>query len=303
MPKVSLIIPTYNREEILCNTIKYALNQQCQNYEILVIDQTVKHTNETYRYLNKISPHVRVIKHYPPSSPGARNRGIREAKGEIVILIDDDVIIEKDFIAQHLKYYGNPKVVGVTGRVDQESRFITRIPSFLKSDFIQWISTQKFMDMSEREAYRAAGGNFSFRKKTAMQVGLYDENFIGTYWGEEYDFSLRLRGSGHKIIYNPKAIIYHLNEPKGGVGDRKRFDINTIYSKSHNLSYMIEKNRLNRAFYLYLIWYIYKQDLIKKDYLSLKGFLFLPRGHLYFIKGLLAGFKKGKKRVIRARNA
>ena len=116
-PQVSLIIPTYNRERVLCDTIRYALKQDFGNYEILVIDQTEKHSPETCLFLQSLPEKVRIIHFFPASLPGARNRGVLEARGEIVLMIDDDVIIKEDFINQHLRYYQNPEVVCVTGRM------------------------------------------------------------------------------------------------------------------------------------------------------------------------------------------
>ena len=297
MPNVTLIIPTYNREKVLCDTISYALNQDYDDYEIIVIDQTLKHSNATNVFLKKLPFNVRIINHYPPSLPGARNRGIKEAFGEILIMIDDDVIINNDFIAQHVKCYKNNSIAASTGRINQDTLFITKIPAFLKIDFLKWISSSNFQSKKEKEAYRIAGGNFSVKKTYAEKIGLFDENFIGTSWGEEYDFSLRLKKLKLQIIYNPKAMIFHLNEKMGGCGSRTRYDIFSIYSRSNNLAYLVEKNRLNRLYYIYLIIYIYKQTLIKKDYFSFKGLLFLIKGHIYFIKGFIDGFRKGKKMI------
>ncbi len=298
MPKVTVIIPTYNREEVLCNTIKYLLHQDFTEYEILVIDQTKNHTPETTRFLENVPSNVRIINHQPPSLTAARNRGIREARGEIIIMVDDDVILKKDFISQHLKYYGDPNIVGVTGKVELETHFKSKLPSFLKSEFLEWISHDKFQGMAETDAYRMAGGNSSFRKVWAFKAGLFDENFTGTAWGEDYDFSLRLKKGDHKIIYSPDPYVFHLYISNGGCGSRHLFDTYTIYSKAHNLSYLIEKHRLNRFIYLYLLLNIYIQLLIKKDYLSLKRLHFFIKGNYYFIRGFLAGFKKGREKSL-----
>jgi GT2 family glycosyltransferase len=294
-PEVSLIIPTYNREQVLCNTIRYALKQDFGNYEILVIDQTEKHSPETSLFLESLPAKVRIINFFPASLPGARNRGILEARGEIVLMIDDDVIINKDFINQHARYYRHPDVAGVTGRIFVKSEKITKTPFFIRNEFIQWIGTQNFTGVKTGYAYRVIGCNFSFRKDCAAQINLFDTNFIGTAWGEEYDFSLRLRKKGHKIIYNPEASMYHLNVSDGGCENRARFNRNSIYSRAHNLTYLVEKNRLNRLLYLYLVWYVYKRSFFKKNYVSFSGFLFIAKAQICFFRGLIDGYIKGKQ--------
>ncbi|MEA3359708.1 MAG: hypothetical protein U9R17_09935, partial [Thermodesulfobacteriota bacterium] len=85
----------------------------------------------------------------------------------------------------------------------------------------------------ERDAYKMVGCNFSFRKAWALKTGLFDSNFIGTAWGEDYNFSLSLKNGGRKIIYSPDATVFHLTIRDGGCGSRNRFDLYTIYSKSH----------------------------------------------------------------------
>ena len=142
MPTVSLIIPTFNREKVLCDSINCALNQDYSDYEIIVVDQTASHDLETQRFLNQLPTSVRIIKHHPPSLTGARNCGIQEAMGEIMVMIDDDVIIERDFITQHLKYYDDSNVVGVTGRIKEQNRFANKTIPFVKDEFFQWMKEQ-----------------------------------------------------------------------------------------------------------------------------------------------------------------
>ena len=300
MPKASLIIPTYNRDEVLCKTIKYALEQTYTDFEIIVINQTKHLNHKAIHFSQSLKSKIKIFEHQPPSLPGARNRGIELASGEIIILIDDDVILPLDFIFQHAKYYDDPEIVGVTGPVYHNKPSPKPSLTF-NNEFLKWISYYQFQDSKEKVAYRGAGGNFSFRRDNAFNVGLYDSNFIGTAWGEEYDFSLRLKKCGKKIIYNPRASLFHLAEPSGGAGNRNRFDCYTIYSKSHNLSYLIEKNRLNRLLYLYLIWYVYQQCFFKKEYINTKGVKFLFSSQFTFLKGFFDGFKNGIKKSKRLR--
>jgi GT2 family glycosyltransferase len=296
--KISLVIPSYEREKILCNTIKYALGQDFIDYEVLVIDQTKNHTAETKEFLKRLPSRIRVIDHQPPSLTGARNRGILEATGEIIIMIDDDVILRSDFISQHAKYYDDGEIVAVAGRVEQEKRFCGRIPSFIRSEFIQWLTFSNFESLKEQDAYRVVGCNFSFRKESAVQAGFFDENFVGDAWGEEYDFSLRIKGPGCKIVYAPNAVVIHLSARSGGCRKRERFrSYETVYSKPHNLAYIMEKHRLKKWYYLYLVWYVYRLSFMKREYLSLRGLQFILKGHPHYVRGFMDGFKKGRIQV------
>ena len=271
MFKTSLIIPTYNRNKSLRDTITYAMKQDCMDYEILIIDQTTHHDRDTSIFLKNLPPIARVINNEIPSLTMARNKGIREAKGDVIIMIDDDVIIGPTFIYEHLKYYDDPLVGGVTGKISTRRKSKSIIHLLLKNEFLKWVSPTAFQSSKEQDALRFAGGNFSFRKS--------------------------ILNNSYKIIYNPKAEIYHLELQEGGCNKRTRFNFDTVHSYSYNMSYFIEKNKLNRLFYIYLIVYIYKRVFFKKDYISIKGFIFIYKSTFIFIKGLLKGFLTGRKHI------
>ena len=273
------------------------MKQDCMDYEILIIDQTTHHDRDTSIFLKNLPPIARVINNEIPSLTMARNKGIREAKGDVIIMIDDDVIIGPTFIYEHLKYYDDPLVGGVTGKISTRRKSKSIIHLLLKNEFLKWVSPTAFQSSKEQDALRFAGGNFSFRKSILNNIGYFDKNFIGTAWAEELDFSIRFKNNGYKIIYNPKAEIYHLELQEGGCNKRTRFNFDTVHSYSYNMSYFIEKNKLNRLFYIYLIVYIYKRVFFKKDYISIKGFIFIYKSTFIFIKGLLKGFLTGRKHI------
>ncbi len=295
MPKISLIIPTYNRDKVLVDTLNYALKQDFKDYKVIVIDQNESHAQDISDFFKSLPSFIRIIKHLPPSSPSARNRAIEEARSPILIFIDDDVIFKENFISEHFKYHDKSKIGCVTGKVDQKSKYSNKIPLFIKSEFLQWISVKKFQQEDFKIAFRSAGGNMSFPRELAQRIGGYDENFIGTAWGEEYDFSLRLKEQGYIILYNPFASIFHLNTQTGGVNNRSRFNEKTVYSKGHNLTYLITKNCLGKWPLCFLFFYTWKQLFFKKDYLSLKGAKFISKGFIFFIKGLYDGYNDALK--------
>ena len=90
-PQISLIIPTYGREQPLIDSINDALKQDYASFEILVIDQTPQHEATTEKYLQELadSQKIRWYRVDWASLPGARNYAVRRAKGEILIFIDD----------------------------------------------------------------------------------------------------------------------------------------------------------------------------------------------------------------------
>ena len=103
LPLISVIIPTYRREEALRDSLKDLLQQDYPNFEILVIDQTQTHEPETEKYLEKLAKEGQIswFRLNWASLPGARNYGVRRAKGEIVLFIDDDIQLQQGYLNAH----------------------------------------------------------------------------------------------------------------------------------------------------------------------------------------------------------
>ena len=119
-PSISLIIPTYRREQILRDTLDDVLKQDYPNVEILVIDQTETHDPKIQTYLENLAKtdKIKLFRVSWASLPAARNYGVRRSQGEIIIFIDDDVQLPENYLYTHAKVYQENLDVGaVAGRV------------------------------------------------------------------------------------------------------------------------------------------------------------------------------------------
>ena len=99
-PLVSIIVSTYQREKLLRETIGYSLAQDYRNRELLIVDQSLSHEPETARYLDSIAGQVRYFLLTHPNLPAARNFGIRQSKGELIVFFDDDMVIGPSLISR-----------------------------------------------------------------------------------------------------------------------------------------------------------------------------------------------------------
>ncbi|MEO0473494.1 MAG: glycosyltransferase family A protein, partial [Bacteroidota bacterium] len=110
-PAISIIIPTLNRYEDLANTLLDLQRQSRQDFEILVIDQSVE-----AQEIHWPDDRLRYLQLEEPSASAARNLGIQEARADVLLFMDDDVIIEDvRFLNNHLRHYLNPEIPGVVG--------------------------------------------------------------------------------------------------------------------------------------------------------------------------------------------
>ena len=115
-PLISVIIPTYGREEALRDSIVDVLKQDYSNYEVLVVDQTPKHKPEIEAYLESQATAGKIQWFHLDwaSLPGARNYAVRRSAGEIILFIDDDVVLEPGFFSSPSQPSYHPAIFSVS---------------------------------------------------------------------------------------------------------------------------------------------------------------------------------------------
>ena len=229
-PLISVIIPTYGREQPLQDTIVDVLKQDYPNYEVLVVDQTAAHQPDTQEFLDELARvgKIRLFKLNWASLPGARNYAVRRAKGEILLFIDDDVQLESGFLAAHAKNYARSQVGAVAGRVFDRMKLadfepgleIQELPPEAMDAGIAWYHINLVHTVKPQQVLSARGCNMSFRREIFEQHGIwFDERFRGSAVREESDFCLRLRRTNLMVWYDPDANLVHLGEETGGCHD------------------------------------------------------------------------------------
>lgn len=213
---VSIIVPTYNRDEPLRNCLWSLFQQLYQNYEIIVIDQSNIQLPEKERFYQKYEPRFYLRRLKKPSIPKAINLGIKLAKGEIILMIDDDILADKKLLVNQVENYENKNVVGAVGRVVTKGQ--KEEPDFQGVGRITpWGSIAGgYSSKIRQEVGNVIGCNVSFRKEILEKVAGVDENFIGNALRWETDLALRIRRRRGKIIFDPKAEIVHTRAETGG---------------------------------------------------------------------------------------
>jgi GT2 family glycosyltransferase len=206
---VSIVIPTYRREQVLLNTLHTLLSLNPSAAEIIVLDQTEVHESATEMRLKELTGNglVKWLRLDRPSIPQTMNRGLLEATQDIVLFVDDDIRPESELLTAHLAAQWQYPNTLVAGRVIQ--------------------SWQEGMDFSTEKSFHFAamnpawigefmGGNFSVRREAALAVGGFDENFIRVAYRFEAEFAERFRAAGYRIYFEPNACLHHLKAEGGG---------------------------------------------------------------------------------------
>jgi len=291
LPLISVIIPTYGREEPLRDTLEDLLKQDYPAFEVLVIDQTPTHEPQTKAYLEQLADDRKIswFRVDWASLPGSRNYGARRASGEIILFIDDDVQMPAGCLNAHARNYLRPEVGAVAGRVFDRMKLAEKgnwgrengggrqggneTPSPLSSQSlipssqsqiedlppeamdpgIAWYYIDLVHTVKPQRVISARGCNMSFRREIFTKYGLqFDERFRGSAVREESDFCLRLRDTGYQIWYDPDAYLVHLGEETGGCHDMSTRSLQYQLTFYHNHFLMGLKNlTLNQQRRLY----------------------------------------------------
>lgn len=297
LPFWSVILPTYQRERVLCDTIEYLLSFSYPNYELLVIDQTPRHEAETEQFLRACEDRVpqNFRRHFIEKAnlPHARNVGAQLARGEYLLYCDDDIIPPANLIELHLECLQQPGVGAATGGVyvEHKKRPPQPRPCVIRPD-------GRMLDYWEYDVPKGTtdslrGANMSMSRKIAIELGPFDEGYIGRANGEETDFSLRILRCGYRIAYDPAAAIVHLGHPEGGSRATKAISVGHYYFESHhNNAYFFAKNFQQR----YLPWFLKRElgwILIRQAILQWRPELTIPS-----LRGLWQGYRAGLRRKL-----
>jgi len=198
-PKASVIIVTYNPDQSVFWECLDSLQQQTvKDFEIVVVDNSDRAgvRDLASRYTLK---YVKLDKNYGLTV--ARNVGIKFAKADIVIFLDDDAIAAGDFVAEHIRAYEKHKVLGLRGK---------SLPR--TSNVFNYLSSYGDLGEEEIGCYINLEGNSSFRKDVLVEVGGFNSELKKAGGGEGLELTYRIiqrYGDKDKMIYYPKAIIYH----------------------------------------------------------------------------------------------
>ena len=217
--KLSVIICTYNRDKHIYNALKsIALsNFPVDLYEILVINNNSTDTTENecerfYSDFKGINYHYFVEKNQGLSP--ARNRGIAEANGEIIIFLDDDAVAEPDYLTKMFDFFeSKPDAAACGGRI--YPRFETKRPRWMSRFLVSLTSSIDLGNNVKIFSNRQfpVGANMAVRKQMFEKYGLFNPNLgrkgNSLDGAEEKDLFYRMMAAGEKIYYVPDAIVYH----------------------------------------------------------------------------------------------
>lgn len=220
--RVSVVIPTYRREQVLVDTVSALLALEQPADEVLVIDETEEHDPDTLRYLTQVEAdgRIRWRRHRTPGQVSKLNRGLLEAQGDVVLFLDDDIVPLSELVEAHRRAYArHPEAWAVVGQVLQPGQE----PAPPGERRIGGSALRRDLDFpfncsAPAWVENVITCNLSVRRERALALGGFDENFVPPVAHRaETEFAKRLAAAGGTIRFEPSASIRHLRAPRGGV--------------------------------------------------------------------------------------
>ena len=214
MNSLTIVIPTYNR----CDTLRKALSAYLELSdvrdiaEILVVDDGS--TDATAAVVAELSGKslipIRYLRQENKGPAAARNVGIREARTDLILFTDDDIIPSAALVAEHLFWHGKfpDPAAAVLGKVIWS-------PEVNPTPFMNWYGTAgqlfayEFLEGRTEIEYRYFYTcNISVKTEFLRKNGTFDEDFkVAAY--EDIELGYRLSKAGMRLLYNRDALAYH----------------------------------------------------------------------------------------------
>lgn len=211
---LSVVMATYNRAETIRETLRHLAEQDLPpaEYEVIVVDDgSPDHTRAVVEEWMARAPFRLSYLHHENRGPGyTQNRGLRVAAAPIVLLMADDIFMDRRTLAAHLAMHcANPEPeVAVLGRVEESPLLAEHSVFRCKWDHFRFSS---FADVQQLPYYRFWACNISVKRDFVLRYGPYLERRgrAGAAAHEDPQLGYRLSLAGLRILFEPKALGYH----------------------------------------------------------------------------------------------
>lgn len=266
---LSIVILNYNTKDLLRDCLESIFKNHKPEitrgeYEVIVVDNASN--DESPKMVLNEFPKVKLI--INPQNLGfakGNNRGIKETRGKYILLLNSDTLIEKGTLPVMVKYLeDNPEVGVATCRVELAGGSLD--PACHRGFPTPWASLTYFLGLERlfpksklfaqyhksyedlktpHEIDSPTGAFYLIRRKVVKEIGMLDEDYF--MYGEDLDWSYRIKNAGWKIMFVPQVKIVHFKKQSGraniDIEERKRTTdyfyqtMKLFYQKHYRLKY------------------------------------------------------------------
>ncbi len=282
-PLVSIISVNYAKADVTCELIESLKSITYPNYEIIIVDNL---SEEDPSVISKKHPEVNLIKSEKNIGfAGANNLGISNAKGEFLLLLNNDTEVEPNFLEPLIEaLQTNKKIGAVSPKVLYHNTNTIQYAGAKKvSPFSGRAFTSNYQEEDSgqtnvlKPTYYAFGGAMLIPKDIIKQIGPMPEVYFMYY--EEIEWCEKIWNSGHQIYFVGNSIIYH----KDSISLGKQSPLKTYYLNRNRILFL---RRNTSLFHLFFSFFYLNLFVTPKEI-----FLYAFSGNLkhlhYYLKALI----------------
>ncbi len=202
--RISVIVPAYNARKSIGECLDALMSQGYQRsaYEVIVVDDGS--TDGTGDVVRAYPVKYLFQKNQGPAT--ARNAGARAAQGEILLFTDADCAPTADWIQEMARPFENCDVAAVKGAyLTRQKGVVARFAQLEFEERFEMLKRAESIDMVD--TYSAG-----YRKEVFLRLGGFDTSFPVAN-NEDTELSYRMSKLGLRMVFSPRAVVYHLNHP------------------------------------------------------------------------------------------
>lgn len=219
MRKISVVIPTYNGKELLeeyLPSLRSALEFYPDDSELIIVDNGS--SDDSVQFLKENYPDAKIVRNSTNEGFGpAVNKGVREAKHDLVLLLNNDIRVERNFIGPLVRHFDDPSVFAVVSKslVKLGDRVINESVTVPGFDGGLFFSHQPLVsETGSKELdnpctnFHASGGFGVFDRSKFLELGGFDDIYHPFYY-EDVDLSYQAWKRGWQVLYEPGSVVHH----------------------------------------------------------------------------------------------
>ncbi len=249
MPKVSIVLPTFNGERFIRDSIDSIIDQTFQDWELIIVDDcSIDNTLEIARKYEKENNRIRVIHNEMNQKlPGALNIGFKHANGRYLTWTSDDNMYlpnALDVMVRYLEDSDAPMVCADRYTIDESGKIVSKIVLGHQDEEIY--------------LYNVVGACFLYRREVLNDVGNYD---INLFCVEDYDYWIRVKKKYGKIK-KINQVLYKYREHENSLtfSQKEKIRLALIDMRKKHLDFILDQLKEKKD----LLYYFYYEMLEKQ---------------------------------------
>ncbi|MFI7338519.1 glycosyltransferase [Streptomyces sp. NPDC050085] len=195
---VSVLVPAYNEAKCIENTVRSLMASQ-HPIEVIVIDDGS--TDGTARIVESLRlPNVRVVRQHNAGKPAALNRGLANARFDLIVMMDGDTVFEPATVRELVQPFGDPRVGAVAGNAKVGNRD-SLIGAWQHIEYVMGFNLDRRMYDILRCMPTIPGAVGAFRRSALEPIGGMSDDTLA----EDTDVTMALHRDGWRVVYAEKA--------------------------------------------------------------------------------------------------